>query len=86
MASKYTRNELQSFITIKEIEVVECPDCAFEYSAEHSNDDDKTIYECPLCELEEKDSAIEFAIEYLKSSEIKQVQMIVARLSEVMAE
>lgn len=86
MAKKYTRDELGVCIERKVIEVVMCPDCGFEFNAEHSNDNEKNIYECPLCELQEKDNAIEFAIKYLESSDIKQVQMVVAKLSEVMAD
>lgn len=86
MAKKYTREDLRLNIERKDIEVVMCPDCGFEYNAEHSNDNDKNDYECPLCELQEKDSAIEFAIKYLESSDIRQVQMVVIKLTEVMAD
>lgn len=84
MANKYTRNDLKLSINVKEIEVVDCPDCGFEYNAEHSNDNDKTIYECPLCELAEKDDAIRFAIKHLENSDIRQVKLVVNALVEAM--
>lgn len=67
MAKKYTKRELElrECIERKEIEIVMCPDCGFEYSALHSSDGIVPTYECPLCELEEKDEAINDVINRL---------------------
>lgn len=45
--SVFTKTMTRVFNT----EVIECPDCAFEYSTLHEQHDEPGIYVCPLCEL-----------------------------------
>lgn len=37
---------------VKITEVIECPDCAFEFGAIHEQSDRKGIYTCPNCEAD----------------------------------
>ncbi len=42
----------------KTVDIFECPDCGFEFNAMHEVDEQVGGWECPLCEVDEKDKAI----------------------------
>lgn len=50
MVKRYYKKEQ---LTIKNVEIFECPDCGFEFNAMHEVDEQVGGWECPLCEVEE---------------------------------
>jgi rubredoxin len=40
-------------LSIKTVEIFECPDCGFEFNAIHEADEQVGGWECPLCEADE---------------------------------
>ena len=44
--SKYFTKEMAR---VFETEVIECPDCSFEFALKHEQADAKGLYQCPVC-------------------------------------
>ena len=55
MVKRYYAKEL---VETELVKIYECPDCGFEFNAIHEADEQVGGWECPLCELEEKDNII----------------------------
>lgn len=52
-------------LSIKTVEIFECPDCGFEFNAMHEVDEQVGGWECPLCEVDELKKKIDVAIDEL---------------------
>lgn len=56
MVKRYYKKEQ---LSIKNVEIFECPDCGFEFNAMHEVDEQVGGWECPLCEVDELKQEIE---------------------------
>jgi rubrerythrin len=66
MVKRYANGEENTNIVTDQLaNMYHCPDCGFEYNAQHTQDDKEGGYVCPLCEtieLEEKVKKYENAL------------------------
>lgn len=54
MVKRYANGEEKEHIVIDQLaNMYHCPDCGFEYNAQHKEDDKEGGYICPLCEVAE---------------------------------
>lgn len=54
MLKRYTNGEEKEHIVTNQLaNMFHCPDCGFEYHAQHTEDDEEGGYTCPLCLVEQ---------------------------------
>lgn len=65
-----------------ETEVIECPDCGFEFASKHEQDESKGCYECPSCNESNLEVEVKNLKEYIGSLEHEK-QLLYGRLNNI---
>lgn len=70
MVKRYTNGEEKAHIVTDQLaNMYHCPDCGFEYHAQHSQEDEIGGYVCPVCTVMELEEKLHLYKSHLKAME-----------------
>ena len=76
MTKRYVNGEERHHIsTNMMINTYQCPDCGFEYNAQHTQDDEEGGYICPLCEVADLEDEYKKVVQKLADLDVSYLNL-----------